>query len=453
MALPLPPIHQSGLRFGGLREFISNRVEFATGTSSSGRTVRLQVGPPGLRNTLYLMHSAEGAEMVFSAKTWSNFRKENSLYNEFRQVIGNGLLTAQDEDWLRQKRFVQPVFTKARVDGYLEMMLDEVEALAETWRAADEVELSTAMTHLTLRIVGRVLFGDGLDELESTISTEFPIAQRGILKRAAFGGKIPLSWPIAINTELRASQAKLYEVVDRIINERRASGERSDDLISLLLDARDGDEQLSNDEVRDQILIFLLAGHETTSSALTFALHLIGRHPDIQQGIRDEVAAVVGDARPTPSQLHSGLPFTTAVLKEAMRMYPSAPFVGRRLSEASEVDGYSIPAGADAVVSIWSIHHDPELWPDPDTFDPKRFMEGDPANRYAWMPFGAGPRACIGQHFSMMESVAALAVLIRTFDIESLADSDRVPVNSAITLFPLEPVPVRLRSAAGDPRS
>lgn len=448
MSLPLPPLHPTTGRFGGVKEFVRNRVEFAVGTSASGGTVRIQVGPPGLRNTVYLLHTAEGAEKVFSAKTWGNFRKDNALYKEFRQIFGDGLLTAQDDEWLRQKRFVQPVFTRARVDGYLQMMLEEVDALAESWRGQTEVELHSTMTHLTLRIVGRVLFGDGLDELEATISTEFPKAQTGIMKRASFGGKVPLSWPIPLNTELRAAQANLYEVVDRIIAERRASGERSDDLISLLLDARDEGESLSNDEVRDQILIFLLAGHETTSSALTFALHLIGRHPDVQQRIRDEVKSIVGDDAPTPTQLHSGLPYTTAVLKEAMRMYPSAPFVGRRLLEACEVGGYEIPAGADAAVSIWSVHHDPDLWPDPNTFTPERFLEGDPANRYAWMPFGAGPRACIGQHFSMLESVAALAVLVRTFEMESVVDSDRVPVNSAVTLFPLQPMPLRVAPVA-----
>ncbi|MGN6161997.1 MAG: cytochrome P450 [Marmoricola sp.] len=448
MALPQPPLHPTRGLFGGVKEFVHNRVEFAVGTRASGGTVRIEVGPPGLRNTVYLLHTAEGAEKVFSAKTWGNFRKDNALYREFRQIFGDGLLTAQDDEWLRQKRFVQPVFTRARVDGYLQMILEEVDAVALSWRDRDEVELSSAMTHLTLRVVGRVLFGDGLDELEATIATEFPRAQGGIMKRAAMGGKVPLSWPIPLNTELRAAQANLYDVVDRIIEERRASGERSDDLISLLLDARDGEERLSNDEVRDQILIFLLAGHETTSSALTFALHLIGRHPDIQQRIRDEVKAVIGDDRPTPADLHSGLPYTTAVLKEAMRMYPSAPFVGRRLLESCEVGGYEIPAGADAAVSIWSVHHDPELWPDPDTFTPGRFLDGDPANRYAWMPFGAGPRACIGQHFSMLESVAALALLVREFEMASVLDSDRVPVNSAVTLFPLQPIPLRVAPVA-----
>ncbi|GAB4010980.1 cytochrome P450 [Nocardioides ultimimeridianus] len=435
-----PPLHPTRGLMRGVEQFLNDRVGFVASTRATGPVVRLEVGPPVLRNSIYLVHTAAAAEVVFSAKTAPNFRKDNTLYQEFRQVLGDGILTAQDEDWLRQKRFVQPIFTRARVDGYLQIMLEEIEALAVQWRSAEEVELHAAMTHLTLRIVGRVLFGEELDELERVIASEFPVAQRGILKRAAFGGKLPLSWPLRINRDTRSAQQGLYDVVDRIIALRRSTGELGDDLISLLLSARDGEERLSDSEVRDQILIFLLAGHETTSSALTFAFHLLGRHPEVQQQVRDEVRAVGGGAGLTPAQVHAELPIATAVLQEAMRLYPSAPFVGRRLSEDAVVDGYAIPAGADIAASIWSIHHDPDLWPEPDEFRPERFLGGAPVGRYAWMPFGAGPRACIGQHFSMLESVAAVAMLVGEFEIESRIASDRVAVNSAITLFPTEPV-------------
>ncbi|HJQ04010.1 MAG TPA: cytochrome P450 [Nocardioides sp.] len=442
-----PPLHPTRGLNRGVGEFLNDRVGFLAATRATGPVVRLEVGPPVLRNSIYVVHTAAAAETVFSARTAPNFRKDNTLYQEFRQVLGNGILTAQDDEWLRQKRFVQPVFTRARVDGYLRIMLEEIEALAAQWRGLDEVDLHAAMTHLTLRIVGRVLFGEELDELEEVISAEFPIAQHGILKRAALGGKVPLSWPLSINRATRAAQQSLYDVVDRITASRRASGERGEDLISLLLNARDGDERLTDSEVRDQILIFLLAGHETTSAALTFALHLLGRHPEVQQQVRDEVRAVGGGAPLTAAQMHSGLPVATAALQEAMRMYPAAPFVGRRLSQDCVVDGYAIPGGSDTVASIWSIHHDPELWPEPDTFRPERFLEGEPANRYAWMPFGAGPRACIGQHFSMLESVAALAMLVGEFEIESRIASDHVPVNSAVTLFPTRPVLAGVRAA------
>ena len=424
-----------------VRQFLRNQIEFISATAATGSVAKVTLGPPLLRRDVYLLHTVEGAQTLLSAKTWHNFRKDPVFYQEIRLGLGDGILTAQDDDWLRQKRFVQPVFTRARVDGYLAFMVAEIAAVAESWRAADEpVDLGASMQHLTLRIVGDALFGDGLEDIESDVASQFPLLQQAMLSRVPLGGKVPTSWPLPVNRRFRSARSALHGAVDQLISQRQSAGTAGEDLISLLLAARDGADRLSPDEVRDQVLIFLLAGHETTSSTLTFALHLLGRHPEVQQAVRDEVAAVLGDADPTAAQVHAQLPYTTAVLKETMRLYPSAPFVGRTSVEAYDVDGFSVPAGSDSVLSIWSIHHDPELWPDPERFDPTRFL-GEPAHdRYAWMPFGAGPRACIGQHFSMLEAVAALALLVRDFTLESEYPSDAVPVNSAVTIYPEVPV-------------
>ena len=175
--------------------------------------------------------------------------------------------------------------------------------------------------------------------------------------------------------------------------------------------------------------------------SLTFAFHLLGRHPDIQQKVRDEVKDVLGDNPPTAAQLIGELPYTTAVLKETMRLYPAAPITGRRAVEDTTIGGYDIPAGSDVVLSVWSIHRRADLWPEPDRFNPDRFLGNPDIGRYDWLPFGAGPRACIGQHFSMLESLATIAELVRDFEFTAPADSsDHVPVGSGITLFPLEPV-------------
>lgn len=432
-----------------VRAFLRNQIDFITSTATTGPVAKVTLGPPLMRRDLFLLHTVEGARTLLSAKTWHNFRKDPVFYQEIRLGLGDGILTAQDDDWLRQKRFVQPVFTRARVDGYLAFMLAEIADVAASWHAADgPVDLGATMQHLTLRIVGDALFGDGLDDVESDVAIEFPRLQQAMLSRVPMGGKVPTSWPLPVNRRFRSSQSALHGAVDRLISQRQAAGTAGEDLISLLLAARDREDRLSPDEVRDQVLIFLLAGHETTSSTLTFALHLLGRHPEIQQAVRDEVAAVLGSSDPTAAQVHGQLPYTTAVLKETMRLYPSAPFVGRTSVEAYDVDGCAVPAGSDSVLSIWSIHHDPSLWPDPERFDPTRFL-GEPAHdRYAWMPFGAGPRACIGQHFSMLEAVAALALLVRDFDLESEHPSDQVPVNSAVTIYPEVAVRARVTPLA-----
>jgi cytochrome P450 len=191
----------------------------------------------------------------------------------------------------------------------------------------------------------------------------------------------------------------------------------------------------------------MLAGHETTAIALTFALHLLGRHQDLQDGVRAEVREVLGDQHPAASTV-AALPLTTAVLKEAMRLYPSAPIMGRLTVQEDELMGHRVPAGSNVVVVPWTIHRHPDFWVDPLVFDPSRFTgtgtRPEPAHRYAWMPFGGGPRACIGQHFSMVEAVLALALILREHRVTSVADSDTLPVGSLITLFPTEPVLARV---------
>ena len=206
-----------------------------------------------------------------------------------------------------------------------------------------------------------------------------------------------------------------------------------------MLDARDEGSSLTDTEVRDQVLIFLLAGHETTSTALTYALHLLGRHPDVQRRVRAEVETIAGE-RALTAQDVPALEYTTMVLKETMRLYPSAPFLGRRAVQDDQIGGYHIPAGADVVLAPWITHRHPAFWDQPERFDPDRFTpEREKArHRYAWFPFGGGPRACIGQHFSMLESVIALATLVRDFDFAAP---------------PGEPAAHQPHHAAPDPRS
>ena len=201
---------------------------------------------------------------------------------------------------------------------------------------------------------------------------------------------------------------------DELIADRRASGGGGDDLLSLLVAARDGDERLDDAEIRDQILIFLLAGHDTTAVALTFGLHLLGLHRDAQRRVRDEVDAVLGDRAPTADDVES-LAYTTMVLKEAMRLYPPAWGLGRRTGDGDSIDGYDIPPGSDVAVSAWVTHRHPDFWDEPARFNPERFPPERESgrHRHAYFPFGAGPRACIGQYFSMLEAAIALAVIVR----------------------------------------
>ncbi|MGH3728735.1 MAG: cytochrome P450 [Micromonosporaceae bacterium] len=410
-----------------------------------GDLVRFQVGPSRFGRELYVLGHPDGAHQLFGA-TWQEYRKDTRFYDEIRAIVGDGLLTSQDDDWLRQKRFLQPLFTVKRVNGYADAMADEAARLVTELRDRDQLDLHAEMTRLTLRIVVRVLFGADADHVLPVVRSAFPVLGRAAIVRAFSPFWMPLSWPTPTNLRARRAQEALFAACDEIIARRRATDSDQDDFLGMLLAARDNGEGLTDTEVREQVLIFLLAGHETTSTALTFTLHLLGQHPRIQQRVRDEVATVVGDGSPTAE--HSrGLAYTTMVLKEAMRLYPSAPVIGRRSTVDGELCGYDVPAGVDIVAAPWVMHRHPDFWDAPDEFDPERFTpEREKAqHRYAWMPFGAGARACIGQHFSMLESVIILASLVRGFEFRALRTE--IPVEVQITLRPKVAVPSALRPA------
>ncbi|MFB6519808.1 cytochrome P450 [Streptomyces sp. NPDC056401] len=413
-----------------------------------GDVVRITAGPPGLRTELHCVFSAEGAQQVLAAQA-ANFRKDNAIYQEVRDALGNGLLTSQDEDYLRQRRLVQPLFTKRRVDGYADAVATETASTLAAWEAAPDgvVDVADEMMTLALRAVARILFGTDVDATADVVDRSFPVITAYVMRRGYSPVNVPRDWPTPGNKRAAAAMDELYAVCDGIIAERRstAAGATDEDLLSLLAAASSVDDgEFDATELREQVLIFLLAGHETTATSLAFSLHLLARHPELQDRARAEITAVLGDRTPGAADLDR-LPYLTQVLKEAMRLYPAAPVLGRRSVAAAEVDGHTIPAGADVIVAPWVTHRHPGYWPDPERFDPDRFTpEAEAARpRYAWMPFGGGPRACIGQHFSMLESVIALAMLLRAYEFEAV--DTEVSVTAGITLRTTGPARCRIR--------
>src|SRR5919109_208512 len=391
--------------------------------------------PPGPR----------GAPLVGSALDLR--RDVLGTYERARRALGDGLLNSQDERWLRQRRFIQPLFTRRRIAGYAQSMADEATDLVDRWRpwAADgkPVDLHSEMSRLTLRVVGRLLFGSDVERAVPVVAEAFPILDEYARARAFAPARLPRGWPTPSNRRALRAQRAVYGVCDELIAQRRAAPGSGDDLLSLLVDARNDGEQLDDAEIRDQVLIFLLAGHDTTALALTFALHLLGRHPDAARRLRDEIDDVLGDRTPTAEDFDA-LAYTSMVLKEAMRLYPPAWGLGRRTVAGDRIDGCDIPPGADVAVSAWVTHRHPGFWEDPERFDPERFAPEREAerHRHAYFPFGAGPRACIGQYFSMLEAVIALAVIARRYELASA--TERIPLAPRITLNPGAPVPCRV---------
>ncbi|WP_328945865.1 cytochrome P450 [Streptomyces sp. NBC_00250] len=417
-----------------------------------GDVVRIVAGPPGIRATVYGVFSADGVQQVLAGES-ANFRKDNAFYQEVRDSFGNGLLTSQDEDYLRQRRLVQPLFTRRRVDSYASAIAAEVTTLTEEWRdgGAESVDVLQDMARLALRAVARILFGTDVDTAVEIVEKSFPELGAYVLRRGYSPLNVPRDWPTPGNRRAGAVHQALYEVCDRIIAQRRTSGEASgdgQDLLTLLVEAESAEDgSFDATELREQVLVFLLAGHETTATSLGFALHLLALHPEEQKRAHEEVDRVLGGRTPGAADLDA-LPYVTQVLKEAMRLYPAAPAIGRRAVAATQIGGVTIPAGADVIVAPWVTHRHPDYWEDAERFDPDRFTpEAEAARpRYAWFPFGGGPRACIGQHFSMLESVIALAMILQRHEFEAV--DTVVPVAPAITLQAAGPARCRLKPRA-----
>ena len=413
-----------------------------------GDVVRLAAGPPGLRLQLYCVFHPDGVRQVLAGSR-DGYTKRNRFYVQIAEAIGWGLLTTEGERWLRQRRLIQPLFTRKQIASYADLMAEEAAAVARRWESAAHdgagVNAHAEMVRLTLRVVGRSIFGDDVEEAVTVLDSAFPVLNRHTFRRAMSPVATPASWPTPANRQAARARQALYGVVDELIARRVQAGADGQDLVSRLLSARDADtgEPMNAQQVRDEALIFLLAGHETTSTALTFTLHLLGRHPGEQARVHDELDAVLDGRPPTAADLPA-LRHTTMAIKEAMRLYPPAYAIGRRSEAETEIGGYVIPAGSDVVVSQYATHRHPQFWHDAERFDPSRFTpEREQARHpHAYFPFGGGPRACIGSQFAMLEAVIAVAALLQHCNLRS--ELARIPVDTAgITLRPKGPVPIQ----------
>jgi cytochrome P450 len=420
-----------------------------SGLLQYGDVVRFKVGPPPVGATVYGLFHPDGVQHILAGAA-DFYHKNDPVYFEIRELLGNGLLTSQGEQWKRQKRLVQPLFTHKRVAGYVPMMAEEGETVVQRWSAAqrkgDDVDLNREMTRVTLNVVGRALFGCDVEEAVRVLKDAVPYLSRRAISRGLSPFKVPETWPLPSNKKAARYKSGIYGVVDDLINRRHSVPDGdNEDLLSLLIKAQDPEngEGMSDSEVRDQALIFLLAGHETTATSLTYTFYLLGRHPEVQARVRAEVDQVLGDREPTIND-YPTLAYTTMVIKEAMRLYPAAYATGRVPDHDDEVMGFPIPAGSPCIASPWVTHRHTKFWDDPSAFIPERFTPDHEKarHRYAYFPFGGGPRACIGQYFSMLESVIVVATVMRAFKIETLPDPG--PLFTGITLRPAGPVPAKV---------
>lgn len=390
--------------------------------------------PMGLARRVVVVSSPALVHEVLSTKQ-SAFVKAPGLAVFLRPVLGGGLLTSERAVHERQRRLLAPAFAHKRIASYAETMATRAERFAAGLEDGAPLDLAEAMMRLTFEIVGKTLFdaevvGDARAVGEAlTTAMEVAMGQLGSVV------PLPPMIPSPQNLRYKRAVARLDEIVYRIIRERRAEGADRGDVLSMLLDARDEDGAAMTDrQVRDEAMTLFLAGHETTANALSWTFYLLARHPEARARMEAELDAL--DRTPSYEDLKA-LPYTLAVFKEAMRLYPPAYVLGRKPVEDVVIGDRLVRKGSIVLANVFGIHRREDLWPDPEAFDPARFL-GDKERqlpRCAYMPFGAGPRVCIGNHFALMEGHVLLATIARRVRFE-LRSAEPVELEPLITLRP-----------------
>ena len=406
---------------GVMADIWRDRLGMMTGvTEQYGDAVRFKLGP----KSLYLLNHPDHAKHVL-ADNATNYHKGIGQAHA-KKVLGDGLLTSEGELWKRQRKTLNPAFRRDRLSRFAGVVVEEASLLADRWRRKTRngpsvpVDVVQEMTTLTLAVLGQTLLNADLGAYES-IGQSFEVVQDQAMFEMATLNLVPHTVPLPRHLRFRKARRELDRIVLDIVRQRTQSGDGSDDALSRLMAdyAAEPDEKVRRRQLRDELVTILLAGHETTASTVSWTWYELHRHPEVGERMRAEAREVLGDGLPEYADLHR-LPYTTMVIQETMRLHPPVWILPRRALEPDRVGGYDIPAGSDVLICPYTLHRHPEFWPDPERFDPERFATDQAAtqHRYAYIPFGAGPRFCIGNNLGMMEAVFVAAIVAREFRLE-----------------------------------
>jgi cytochrome P450 len=411
-----------------------------------GDAVRVPLGP----KTLYLFNHPDYAKHIL-ADNPLNYHKGIGLVHA-KRVMGEGLLTSEGDAWRRQRRVMQPVFQPKRIAAQAAVVAEEAEKLVGRLRVragAGPVDIRTQMTDLTLGILGRTLLDADLGAFGSLAHSFESVQDQAIFEMMTLSA-VPQWVPLPKQLRFRTARRELGRVVGLLEADRRARGADGDDVVSRLIGstALETDDRVARRRMRDELVTLLLAGHETTASTLSWAFHLLDQHPDVWRRMHEEAEEVLDGSPFHYEDLHR-LRYTGMVVEEVMRLYPPVWLIPRRAQGADDVGGYRVPAGADVVVCPYLLHRHPDYWDSPERFDPERF-DPDRAtsrNRYSYIPFGAGPRFCIGNNLGLMEAVIVLATVARDLRL-SVVPGYRVRTEPMLTLRVRGGLPMTVRPVA-----
>jgi cytochrome P450 len=434
-----PPGPNDGLKRWSLGPLNDNPLKYFT------RLARDYGDVAGIRvlnfGTIFVNHPDTIEEvLVTNARKYTKGR----VLRANRHVFGEGLLTSEGEFWLRQRRLAQPAFHRARIASYAATMVEYTQRMLEGWQEGEERDVHQEMMRLTLQIVGKTLFDADVESDAQDVgkSLEMLLEIGANFRRTIF---VPHWIPTPTNLRMKREVEQIERILYRIIGERRASGRDAGDLLSMLLAAQDEDgSRMTDKQLRDETITLFLAGHETTASTLSWAWWLLAQNPAVEAKLYAELDAVLGGRAPSLDDL-TNLSYTGHVITEVLRLYPAAWGLARLVVEPHEVAGYPVTKGMGVAMAQWVVHRDPRWYDEPEKFQPDRW-QGDLLKRlprFAYFPFGGGPRQCIGNTFALMEAALVLATIAQKFRLRLVAHHRVVPLAS-ITLRPRHGVRVTL---------
>ncbi|MGU3500728.1 cytochrome P450 [Mycobacterium sp. C31M] len=434
---PLAPRNPLSLRrqIKALRTFSTGFEELR---DAGGPVTRLKLAPRWLMPELVVATSPQGGRDILGQS--AEVVDKTDVHREMRHVLGANLFDLMHDEWLPRRRAVQPVFTKKQVGSFGGHMAQAAQSVVDGWVEGQRIDLDVECRRLTMRALGRSVLGIDLDDRADAIDRPLRVVLTYIADRASTPIRSPRWLPTPARGRARAAGVILHELADDVLQACRRDPTLDAPLVRALLAATDPDtgKPLTDNEIRDELLVFIAAGHDTTATTLTYALWQLGRNPRIQERVRDEVADL-GDREPTPDDV-GRLGYTVQVLREALRLCPPAAGTSRTALQDMIVDGHRVEAGTTLLFGIYAVQRDPDLWDRPLIFDPDRFGPevAKTINRWQYLPFGAGSRSCIGDHFAMLEATLALATIVRGTEVRS--ESPQFPTATPFTMVAAAPI-------------
>ena len=416
-----------------------------------GDVVRFKFGP----FQYYLVNDPDVVKHVLVDNPKGYTKSRN--YLGLKVVLGEGLLTSEGDHWRRQRKLAQPAFHRDKLAGFATSMSRATRDMLTRWSSEGSARsfcIHSEMMRLTFRIVGLTLFSSDVDGDAKDVGQALEVAMHWANDYAESMIRVPPYIPTPGNVRFKRAKKTLDDVVFRLISERRAqaakSGDFGDDLLGMLMASTEegSSSGMDDQQLRDEIITMILAGHETTANLLSWTFSLLSKHPDVERRVREEARRVLGDRDPVLEDVR-GLEYTKMVLEEALRLYPPAWVFERQAIAPDTLGGYPIEPGAIIGICPYVLHRHPDHWENPEGFDPERFHPERTAKRprYAYLPFGGGPRTCVGNHFAMMEAQILLAMIVREQRLE-LDPSHRVVLDPVITLRPKTGIRVTRRAPA-----